>query len=320
MSFIRLFVLAAAAIALSCAPAFADAPKATVKLRAAPTVSGDTINIGDIFDGAGAEAATKVLPAPRPGQSILIETHSLCVLLAAHGLGWQEATGVPSIRVERLARQVQAPEIANAVASALSQQSGRTLEAHLQQQSLVLEGPPAFKDAPQVEVVDFDTSSGRFEANVRIPGGDGAHVSGVADEVMDVPVLARSIQRGEIIADADIIYVHARIDALSRTVVTDPKDLIGLSAKRPMRSGQPIQVSDIEHAAVVAKGALVTIVYEVPGLTLTDQGRALEGGAIGETISVLNPSSHRTLLATVIASDRVRLEATSLAGASLAQR
>ncbi|MFO1187061.1 MAG: hypothetical protein U1E87_06165 [Alphaproteobacteria bacterium] len=40
----------------------------------------------------------------------------------------------------------------------------------------------------------------------------------------------------------------------------------------------------------------MTISYEVPGLSLTDQGRALEPGAIGDTISVLNPGSHKGAL------------------------
>jgi flagella basal body P-ring formation protein FlgA len=87
-----------------------------------------------------------------------------------------------------------------------------------------------------------------------------------------------------------------------------------------LRSGQPLQSSDIERPIVIAKGALVTITYEVPGLSLSDQGRALEPGAIGDTISVLNPGSHKTLLATVVSPDRVRLEPGDRSSLNIAAR
>lgn len=311
-----------AALAVIARPVYAAdlAPSAEVKLRGEPAVSGETITLGDIFDGTGDAAATPVAASPLPGHSLLVDASSLATLLSAHHLIWAQAGTVSAVRVERLAREIGDAEITGAVAAALSKQSGRNLEARLLQGSLTLRAPVTAKDPLAVEILTFDDRSGRFEAIVRAPGGDGARLSGIAEEVMDIPVLARPIQRGETIADADLAYVHTRIAYLSRNTVTDAKGLVGFAAKRPLRSGQPIQLSDIEHPVIVAKGALVTIVYEVPGLSLTDQGRALEPGATGDTISVLNPNSHRTLLATVVSSDRVRLEPSSLAGANLARR
>lgn len=291
-----------------------------VSLRAAPATAGETITLGEIFDGAGRAGTVQVTTAPRPGRSILIDAKSLGALLAANNLSWPDASRYTAVRVERLSRDITPGQISEAVAAAIARQSGRAVEVRLAQSALVLHAPVTALGSTSVEIVAYDARSGSFDAIVRAPGGDDARVSGIAEEVMEIPVLARPVQRGEVITEADITTIRSRIMLLSRNTVTDVKQLAGLSAKRPLRSGQPLQLSDVEHPLIVAKGSLVTIVYEVPGLSLTNQGRALEAGAMGDTISVLNPESHRTLLATVVASDRVRLEPSGPARATLAQR
>jgi hypothetical protein len=43
----------------------------------------------------------------------------------------------------------------------------------------------------------------------------------------------------------------------------------------------------------------VLMVLDSPGIALTAQGQAIESGAIGERIRILNPSSHATVEAEV---------------------
>ena len=49
------------------------------------------------------------------------------------------------------------------------------------------------------------------------------------------------------------------------------------------------------------------MVLDSPGIALTAQGQAMEGGAIGERIRVLNPVSRAVVEAEVTGSDRVRV-------------
>jgi flagella basal body P-ring formation protein FlgA len=51
----------------------------------------------------------------------------------------------------------------------------------------------------------------------------------------------------------------------------------------------------------------VTLVYEVPGIMLTTRGKALEAGAEGDVINVLNVQSKRTVQGTVTGPNRVNL-------------
>ncbi len=45
---------------------------------------------------------------------------------------------------------------------------------------------------------------------------------------------------------------------------------------------------------LVQRGDAVTLVYEVPGIVLTLRGKAMEGGALGDTISVVNEPATAT--------------------------
>jgi flagella basal body P-ring formation protein FlgA len=51
----------------------------------------------------------------------------------------------------------------------------------------------------------------------------------------------------------------------------------------------------------------VTLVYEVPGILLTTRGKALEAGAEGDVINVLNVQSKRTVQGTVTGPNRVSI-------------
>ena len=78
-----------------------------------------------------------------------------------------------------------------------------------------------------------------------------------------------------------------------------------------MRAGQVLRASDLMKADVVARNEPVTIVYEAPGILLTVRGKALEAGAVGDLISVLNVQSNRTVQAAVNGPGQVVVTATT---------
>ncbi len=56
-------------------------------------------------------------------------------------------------------------------------------------------------------------------------------------------------------------------------------------------AGVPLRSGDVQREEIVAKGELVTIVYEAPGILITMRGRVNESGAMGDVVSVTNPQS-----------------------------
>ena len=79
-----------------------------------------------------------------------------------------------------------------------------------------------------------------------------------------------------------------------------------------MRPGDVLRQTDLGKAELVARNDNVTITFQVPGITLTMRGKALEGGAQGDTINVLNVQSKRSIQATVAGAGHVVVAATSL--------
>jgi flagella basal body P-ring formation protein FlgA len=75
--------------------------------------------------------------------------------------------------------------------------------------------------------------------------------------------------------------------------------VIGMALKRPLRPGQVLRQADLMKPELVTRNEMVTLVYQVPGISLTFRGRALESGAEGDVVSVANLQSKRTIHGTV---------------------
>jgi flagella basal body P-ring formation protein FlgA len=153
----------------------------------------------------------------------------------------------------------------------------------------------------------FDRMSGRFSAVVTPMDGSGGNspVTGFVKATVEVPVVRRSVQRGEIIADADIDYVTMPAAGLTKGLVLDPSDLAGKAAKRTLHADRAVRAVDLMAPILVARNSNVTMIYAVGALQITARGRALADAGEGDTILVLNTSSKRTVEAVVLDANTV---------------
>jgi flagella basal body P-ring formation protein FlgA len=120
-----------------------------------------------------------------------------------------------------------------------------------------------------------------------------------------VPV--REIAQGQMLKAADLAIERRPKTELNATTFTTLDQAQGLAAKHALRAGAVIRQSDVAKPELVGRNDTVTIVYEVPGITLMIAGKALDPGALGDSINVLNAQTKRTLQATVIGPGRVRV-------------
>jgi len=86
-------------------------------------------------------------------------------------------------------------------------------------------------------------------------------------------------------------------------------DAVGKAARRVVRAGQPLRNADLMRPEIVQKNDTVMLYYEVPGIVLTMRGKALESGAEGDLVSVLNVNSKRTIQGIVTGPGRVTVSA-----------
>lgn len=195
-------------------------------------------------------------------------------------------------------------EVIAAVAQALAERgAGDRLELELANRDVAVEGA-----APKlaVELVDFDRDSRRFVAQVEA-GGEKSRLTGRAFQVFDVPMLARPVAAGEVIGQADLEWQSVRADRLDRNAVTAAAQLVGMTPTRGLKAGRAVKAGEVRAPQLVAKGALVTMSVSAPGLTLTATGRALDDGADGEIVRVLNVHSKRTVEGVVSGQNQVRI-------------
>jgi flagellar basal body P-ring formation protein FlgA len=118
----------------------------------------------------------------------------------------------------------------------------------------------------------------------------------------------RALRSGEVIRPEDV-RVERRPKAEVGSDSVDDAHAVGLSATRPLRAGQVLRTTDVTKPHAVQRNEAVTIHYNAPGIMLTVRGKALEAGAVGEAVSVLNAQSNRTIQAVVAGPGQVVVSA-----------
>jgi len=134
-----------------------------------------------------------------------------------------------------------------------------------------------------------------------------------ADTGMRVVVPNRDIARGETISESDLVYGTIPATNVFSGVATSMDALRGMEARRMLRAGEIVRNDDVRHPVVVAKGTVVTMTFEAPGVTLTASGRAMNEGGVGDTITVQNPASFRQISCIVTGPGAVRAASSALA-------
>lgn len=125
-------------------------------------------------------------------------------------------------------------------------------------------------------------------------------VRGTAQVVIDLPALNRDVASGEVISSSDLTTIEFPAGRTSTSMVSSPGSLTGQIARRSIRANAPLFVHDFAKPTLVKKGELITIKFEMPGIMLSTQGKALSDAGKGDTLTVLNTSSQRLLEVRVI--------------------
>ena len=318
----RALLLATALIAASSAAAVAQTQEtfanrnviAAPVLRASVQVSGDLVRIGDVIDNAGSAGQIAIYRAPDLGTTGSLPVAQVLNTLRAHHVIGVDTRDLKEISVTRLARTLEGKDIELQVARALERRNGLGDAANL---SLTFDRDPGdvrldagFTGGMQPTIARYDNRNGRFDVTFEVANENGAaaklRFTGTAIETVEAAVLARTIERNEIVKSSDVV-VERRPKAEVGADAAARDRAVGMQARRQLRAGQAIRAADLAKPDLVQRDQNVTLIYEAPGIYLTMRGKALDNGTEGDVVNVMNLQSKRTLSGTVIGRGQVSI-------------
>ena len=306
--------LLAAVPAVACAQEKEDAI-AVPMLRAQVTVESDVVRIGDMIENAGTAAQIAIYRSPDLGTTGTLPTAQVISALQAHQVIGVDTRDIKSVTVTRLARTIDSRQIESQVAHAIEHRSGLGDAANL---SLTFD-----RDVQDVRLdasnngelqpvlVRYEPRSGRFDVSFEISNDINStrtklRFTGVAIEMLDAAILTRNADRGEVLKAADVV-IERRPKAEVGNDAATRGHAVGMQMRKQVRAGQALRVGDLGKPDLVQRDDNVTLIYESAGIYLTMRGKAVDSGTEGDTVTVLNLQSKRTVSGTVIGRDQVAI-------------
>ena len=280
-------------------------------LRGMVLLDGPQVRLSDLFDGTGTAGARVLGPAPPPGGRIVVEAAQAAAIARDFGLDWQPLSTADHAVLERPGVPVPRALVTDTLRAALHE-AGADAEAEVQMTGFnpPMIPPDAHPDA-QVTQLDWDHMSGRYTAllSVSTDGMDPVtlRISGRALPTTEVVVPVRRIAAGEVLTAADLRVARVRSSLVRQPVALSVAQAAGYAAQRGLMQDQPVLIAELEKPALVQRRGRVLIELHTPGIDLTAQGIALEGGAAGDHIRVLNPASRAVVDAEIVGDGRVRV-------------
>jgi flagellar basal body P-ring formation protein FlgA len=265
------------------------------------------VRIGDVIDNAGPAAQIAIYRAPDLGTTGSLPVTQVITTLRSHQVIGVDTHDLQTISVTRLARILEAKAIEAQIARALEHKNGLGDAANLSLtfdrdvQDIKLEASNS--GAMQPTSLRFDPRNGRFDvtfeiASEAVSAPAKLRFTGSAVETVEAAVLTRSVERNEILKASDVV-AERRPKAEVGGDVAGRDRAVGMQARKQLRAGQALKLADLGKPDLVQRDQSVTLIYDAVGLYLTIRGKALENGAEGDVVSVMNLQSKRTISGTV---------------------
>lgn len=122
-----------------------------------------------------------------------------------------------------------------------------------------------------------------------------------------VPVLTRSVKKGEPLRASDVTLRQIRVGRPG-VYASRLEEVVGRSLKKNLPQGEPLPLNLITGVPIIEKGKNVIIVVRSGGLMVRAKGEALDDGALGDTVRVKNLSSKAVVSAVVVGKDTVEVK------------
>lgn len=111
----------------------------------------------------------------------------------------------------------------------------------------------------------------------------------------EVLTYSRSLSSGDIIQAEDLTYSQVLAQAVPSDAPRNADEVIGLSVKRPLRTGQAVSTRDLLAPLVIHRDDLVQVTYRDGSIMLSLEAKAMGPAAVGDLFTLQNTSSKKSI-------------------------
>jgi flagellar basal body P-ring formation protein FlgA len=299
-------LLFAAALASCCTSALAQSDNEVIAgpvLRPSVTVTGDVVRIGDVIDNAGTAAQIAIYRAPDLGTTGSLQTSQVLATLRNYQVIGVDTRDIREVSVTRLSRTLSQQEVEQQITRSLEHRSGLGDAANISitfdRDLRTLQLDSSNTGDMQAVSTRYDARSGRFDVMFEIANAGGSaptrlRFTGTAIETVEAAILARGVERNEVLKSSDVV-IERRPKAEVGTDAVRRDRAVGMQTRKAMRSGQVLRMADIAKPDLVQHDQNVTLIYATNGLYLTMRAKAVDSGSEGDSVTVINTQSKRTV-------------------------
>ena len=285
-------------------------------LKRAASVSSDIVRIGDLIDNAGEAAEAPIFRSPDVGTTGAVSVQQVIDAIRQHHIYLIDTGSLSEVEVTHVGRAIDVSDVETRIASLFAGRYGLGDAKNL---TVTLDRPArpiTIESSATADLVlagaAVDPRSGRFDVTFDVPGSSAVRrtplrFTGTVVETAPATVLTRALARGDIIKASDVAIERRPKAEITAEVIGAVNDAIGLAVRQAARLGQPLRRTDLTKPEMVHRDDNIMLVYEVPGIMLTTRGKAIDGGAEGDIINVLNIQSKRTVQGIVTGPGRVTI-------------
>lgn len=276
-------------------------------------VSSDQVRLSDLFADLPTGDDAILGAAPAPGKTMVIGSRTLTRVADLYHVDWKSGSPLDQVVVSRNVQSIPPETIKESLINAL-RAKGVTGEFDVSVGGALPVITLGGEEAATVEVAQLNFTPGRdvFSATLAAPSAQNPvktlNISGVVEKSEEIPVLKSALKNGDVIGAADIEWKNIPTKSMVYDTMTDADQLIGKTPVRALQAGEAVRKRDLISPQLVARGDEVIIEFVNGAMALSVKGKAMQPGAEGDLIRVVNLSSNQSLRAEVVGDRMVRVQ------------
>lgn len=282
-------------------------------LKPEAVINDNVVKASDLFDDIPVKKDAIVGNAPSPGQSIVLSARTLERIAGVYDIDWKASSPADQIVVSRSMQTIPANTLVEILKKDLQSRGvAGNFGVTLNNVAPVIVLPGDLPATAEIAQMSYTPGRDVFTATLAAPTAANPvktlTVSGLIEKMVQLPVLSASATAGDIISSSDIEWVDVPVRNTVYDTIADADTLIGKTPLRSVEAGIPVRKRDITAPQLVARGDEVLLQFNEGGLQLTAKGKAMQNGAEGEVIRIVNLSSNQSLRGEVVGNKMIKVQ------------